>query len=130
MGGIRVLVVDESREFIAWLQAWFKDDPLIEVVAAACADRGVLAEIERERPDLVLLDVRLKPAGGFEAVRRIKSLQPAPAVVLMSFLSSEAARQAATAAGAERLLAKSAVVRALPPLAREMLERRGCDSAV
>ena len=124
---IRVLVVDESRDFIEGLRTRFQNDLLIEVVAATCADGAALAEIERERPDLVLLDVRLKPAGGYEAVRRIKSLHPAPAVVLTSYFGSEVARQAAMAAGAERLLAKSEVVKELPPLAREMLGRRGDD---
>ena len=124
MNRIRVLVVDESRDFMEGLQAWFKGDPHIEVVGAVSTDREALAEIEREHPDLVLLDVRLHPMGGFEATRRIRALHPAPAVVLTSFLSSEAARQAAVAAGADRFLANPEVVKGLTALAREMLRRR------
>jgi DNA-binding NarL/FixJ family response regulator len=124
MERIRVLLVDDSHDFLEGLLGWFAQDPLIEVVGAVDAGREALDEVRRLRPDLVILDVRIAPMGGFEAARLIKTILPDSVVVLTSFHSNEAARRVAAATGGDRFLAKSEVVEALGPIALEMLERR------
>ncbi|MCI0657698.1 MAG: response regulator [Acidobacteria bacterium] len=129
MSRIRVLLVDESETLVSGLQAWFDGDPLIEVVGAASAVPEALEQVKSLHPDLVLLDAHTPPAGGFDAARRIKQVLPAPLVVLASFHSNEAARQAAAQAGADRFLPKSEVLEGLSTIARELLEiRRAADS--
>jgi CheY-like chemotaxis protein len=117
---IRVLLVDDNRDFLDGLVAWFEGDAQVAIVGAAETGMEGLDLVDRLRPDLVLLDIRMAPMGGFEAARCIKADPAAPVVVLTSFLGNEEMRRAAAAAGADRFLAKSDVVEGLAALAREM----------
>ena len=69
-----VLLVEDERETRSYLERQLTDDGF-EVVAA---DRGVraLELVERAAPDLVLLDVVLPDASGFELCRRLRQGEP------------------------------------------------------
>lgn len=92
---------------------------------AATAQAG-LAAVEKERPDVVLLDIRLPDGDGFAVLREIRARFPGVPVVLMTAHHVEGAARAAVAMGARAYLAKpcdptelhSAVTAALssPPL--------------
>ena len=65
-----------------------------------------LAEVERLRPELVLLDVRMPGCGGIEAARRITDGHPETVVVLISIEDSEEFAEDAHASGAAALVRK------------------------
>ena len=69
-----VLLVEDERETRSYLERQLTDDGF-DVVAA---DRGVraLELVERAAPDLVLLDVVLPDASGFELCRRLRQGEP------------------------------------------------------
>jgi DNA-binding response OmpR family regulator len=69
-----VLLVEDKRETRTYLEQQLTDDGF-DVVAA---DRGVraLELVERAAPDLVLLDVVLPDASGFELCRRLRQGEP------------------------------------------------------
>lgn len=52
-----------------------------QIIATANGGEALQA-IERERPDLVLLDLRLPDMGGFDLLRRVKAGPPVPVIVL------------------------------------------------
>ena len=94
----RVLIVDDHAEFRALARALLEADGF--VVAGEAADgAGALAEIERTQPDIVLLDVQLPDANGFDVARQLEG-PGGPLVVMTS--SRDAAdfgtRMAASAA--------------------------------
>jgi DNA-binding NarL/FixJ family response regulator len=75
--------VDDHAGFLAWARAFLVDEGY-EVVGQASDGAGGLEVVERTRPDLVLLDVRLPDLDGFEVADRLRSMADPPVVVLIS----------------------------------------------
>jgi len=82
-----------------------------------------LAAVERERPDIILMDVQLPHISGLEAARRIKAredLRHIPIVAVTSFALSGDDKKA-YAAGCDAYIAKPYKVRELLKLIEELL---------
>lgn len=108
---------------------------LVPVGSAAGAADG-LELVERQRPDVVLLDPRLLDADGLGVCRRLRSFEPPPRVVLYTSEPDPTLAVTARVAGADGLVEKSAepmalfeairvVARggvALPPIGRKELD--------
>jgi CheY-like chemotaxis protein len=77
-----VLIVDDYAPFRARARALLEAEGF-RVVEASTAVEGLEAA-DRERPDLVLLDVRLPDSDGFEAAERLTSTAREVNVVLVS----------------------------------------------
>lgn len=75
------------------------------VVTAPTRATG-LAALERERPKLVISDVRLQDGDGLDVIRAARALVPPAATIVVTGFGSEAYREAARAAGAFEFLLK------------------------
>lgn len=69
---LRVVVADDDADIRSALRAVLDDDDRFTVVGEACDAAQALETTERERPDVVLLDVRM-PGGGVHAANQIRS---------------------------------------------------------
>ena len=78
-----VLLVDDHDEFRAIARTVLEADGF-EVVAEAADGGAAVAECERARPDIVVLDVLLPDANGFDIARALVALGQRPIVVLIS----------------------------------------------
>lgn len=70
---IRVAVVDDQALVRSGFTVLLRSDPGIEVVAEAGDGREAVAVAERERPDVILMDIRMPEMNGLEATRLITS---------------------------------------------------------
>ncbi|GIJ80458.1 DNA-binding response regulator, NarL/FixJ family, contains REC and HTH domains [Micromonospora phaseoli] len=106
---IRVLLADDQplvRSGIAMLLAAEAD---IEVVGE-CADGASAVELAgRERPDVVLMDVRMPGTDGVTATRDITAAQAGVRVLVLTTYHVDDAVRAALLAGASGFLLKDAV---------------------
>ena len=100
-----VLIVDDHAGFRAFARALLESEGYAVVGEAADA-AGALAETLRLRPDLVLLDVQLPDADGFEVAERLAGLDAPPAVVLISTREATAYRRRLPASPARGFIAK------------------------
>ena len=105
---IRVLVAEDSpvvREYIVYLLG---QDPSLIVVGTACDGVEAVAETERLKPDVILMDVHMPRMNGLEATRVIMARFPTPIVMVSaSFARDEVALTFETLrAGALTLVAK------------------------
>jgi DNA-binding NarL/FixJ family response regulator len=78
-----VVIVDDHEVFRESARGLLEADGFDVVGLAPDAERA-LPEIQRLRPDLVLLDIQLPGLDGFAAAQLISELVPAPQVVLIS----------------------------------------------
>ena len=103
---IRLLLVDDHpvvREGLRRIQELW---PTLRVVAEASTAKGAIEAARRERPDLVLMDVRLPDGDGIEAAREIKRFLGKAQVLFLTSYADNRFVLAAMEAGADGYLLK------------------------
>lgn len=102
----RILVVDDDPHLVKVVSMYLAIEGY-DVQIAGTAEEG-LAEMERQRPDLIIMDIMMPGMDGIEACRRIKSDPDTEAipVVMFSALSSDDDVERARMAGANNLITK------------------------
>jgi DNA-binding NarL/FixJ family response regulator len=81
---IRVLVADDEETVVDVLRALIGSDPSLHFVGAAHNAEDAIELALRERPDVVLLDVRMPGGGGLRAAREISRRCAPTKVVALS----------------------------------------------
>lgn len=108
----RVLIADDHAPTRALVRhALERGGFIVEVEAESAA--GAVAGAEMHHPDLALLDIRM-PGGGINAARAISSLDPAPAIVMLTVSEDEDDLFDALRAGAAGYLLKGMGTEELP----------------
>jgi DNA-binding NarL/FixJ family response regulator len=105
---VRVVVADDQRVVREGLVISVSVLPGVEVVGAAADGEQVLALVERHRPQVVLMDLRMPRIDGVEATRRIHAAHPGTAVVVLTTYADDDSILAALRAGALGYLTKDA----------------------
>lgn len=100
----RVLVIDDEQGIRAALGQLLEYEGY-DVRTASGAVEGI-AEYERFRPNLVFLDVKMAGMDGIEALRRLKQVDPAATVVMISGHATIQTAVEATQLGAYDILEK------------------------
>jgi two-component system chemotaxis response regulator CheB len=107
---IKVLLVEDSATVAAYVASMLGSEPDIHLLPVArTAEEGVKAALE-QRPDVVLMDIKLPDHDGLWAIEQIMAEKPLPIVVLSGYLSTRERNITfeALRAGAVDVLAKPA----------------------
>ncbi len=97
---IRILLVDDHEIVILGLMTLLNDQPDMEVVGEASTAAGAVEAVERLKPDVILMDVRLPGEGGIEATRQIVEQFPDSQVVMLTSFADDELIMRAINAGA------------------------------
>ncbi len=103
---IQVLVVDDDHLMRAGLKMIIEQTSDLSVVAEAEDGRQAVLAARRERPDVVLMDVRMPVLDGIEATREIASLPDPPRVLILTTFELDEYVFNALQAGASGFLLK------------------------
>ena len=83
-GPSRVILIDDHEMSRRGLEAMLSGAEWVQVVGEADGCQPGLSEIERLKPDIVLLDIRMPGMDGLQCLQEIKSLEHAVAVVIVT----------------------------------------------
>ena len=103
----RVLLVDDSAEFLDSASDFLNTDPGIEIVGRAYSGHGALEQVPVLKPDLVLMDLTMPGMNGLEATRALKSRADGPRVIILTLHDDPQYRAAAEAAQADGFVTKT-----------------------
>ena len=84
----RLLLVDDEVEILDALTEHLEHEGY--AVARAVDGEEALRKVQNERPDLVLLDIRMPGINGLEVLRRLRRDHPRVPVVMLTGLDDEA----------------------------------------
>ena len=84
MSDIKVLVADDQSLVRAGFRMLLGGEPDIEVVAEASTGLEAVAKVERFKPTLVLMDIRMPEMDGIEATRQILAREGAPRILILT----------------------------------------------
>jgi DNA-binding NarL/FixJ family response regulator len=132
----RVVVIDPQPAVRAGLAMMLRTEPGLVPVGSAVGASDGMKLVERQRPDVVVLDPHLLDGDGLGTARRLRMLDPGPRVVLYTATADATLPVIARVAGADGLVDKAAPaeelfeairkvargVDALPPLDRSQLD--------
>ena len=127
---IQVLIVDDQQMIRLALRPILEAQEGIAVVGEAEDGRQAVALVEHERPDVVLMDIRMPSMDGVEATRRIRERHPAEEVrilVLTTFEEDELVLSALQA-GANGFLSKAVGPAELAAAIRDVAAGGGAPS--
>ncbi|MBB5837608.1 response regulator [Kribbella italica] len=103
---IRVVIVDDDPLLRAGLKLMLGGAPDIRVVAEADDGAGVQALIDRESPDVVLMDIRMPGIDGLTATESVRSRPGAPEIVILTTFDADEHVLRALRAGAAGFILK------------------------
>jgi DNA-binding NarL/FixJ family response regulator len=107
---IRVLTVDDHAVVRAGIAAMIANTPDIAVVAEAGDGTEALDRYADEKPDVVLMDLRMPRLDGVQAIRAIRASDPRARIVALTTYEGDADIHRALSAGACAYLVKDVLV--------------------
>jgi two-component system, NarL family, response regulator DevR len=105
-GPLRLMLVDDHEVVRSGLRAMLEAGGQVRVVAEAGSVRDAIAEAERTRPDVIVMDVRLVDGSGIEATREIRARRPDTKVLMLTSFADDEALFASIMAGASGYVLK------------------------
>lgn len=108
---ISVLVVDDHELVRSGISRMLADNPDIKVVGEAASGEEAIDAVRNERPDIVLMDIRMPGIGGLEATRKILRLDDSIRVIVVTVCADDPYPTRVMQAGATAYITKGADIR-------------------
>lgn len=99
-------------------------DDVIVVGAAGGGEKGLI-QAQEQRPDIVLLDLRMPGLSGLETIPLLRSMLPDVGIIALTLWRANGYREAALAAGADDFLSKFVLNTDLLPAIRPVAQSKG-----
>jgi CheY-like chemotaxis protein len=113
---IRVLLIDDSAEFLESAARFLATDPALAIVGRTLSGAEALEQIERLKPDLVLVDLMMPEMSGLELANLLKSWPDPPRVIILTLYGIAEYAAASETALADGWVTKSTFGAQLLPL--------------
>lgn len=104
---IRVFIVDDHPVVRLGLRTMLDSEDSISVAGMAGTAREAITEVQRLRPDVVLMDLRMPEMGGTEAIVELRRVQPDIRILVLTNYDSDEYIFRAIQAGALGYLLKN-----------------------
>lgn len=127
MRTLEILLVDDHEGFINAALRHLRRIDWIHVAGTAHNGIEAVAQCEKLRPEVVLMDLAMPEMGGLQATRLIKAQDNPPYVVIASHFDDAEHREHSLRAGADAFVSKLAYINEVLPLleSRARMEASG-----
>jgi DNA-binding NarL/FixJ family response regulator len=115
---IKTLIVDDDPIFCRFLKEFLSDKPGLEVMGEAPDGKIALEKVEKIKPDLVLMDIRMPGIDGFTALYMLKRKSPQVRIIILTIFDDPIYVDSAIENGAAGYVVKSDLVKDLMPAIR------------
>ena len=110
----KLLIVDDEKDVCNFAKSFFQGKNLN--VFCALSGEDAIPIIEKERPNIVILDIKMKGISGIDVLKKIKEIDPKIDVIMVTALDDINLMEEAKKLGASDYITK--------PLVLEELEKR------
>lgn len=117
----KILLVDDELHIRKYMTLLLRQLGSPVIIEATNGEEAIMA-FERDKPDLVLLDVNMPKIDGIETLRRLKQLDPDCAVVMLTSLANRETIEQALELGAANYIRKDTPKEAIAQSLAETIE--------
>lgn len=118
----KILLVEDYDDFRKIVKDYLKSqDSDFEIFEASSGELGIVAAL-REKPDIVLMDIRLPNINGIDAANRIRQYLPSCKIIVLTMFEGETFREVFKSADISGYLGKSELYDKLMPLIHKCLK--------
>ncbi len=103
---VRVFIADDQTLFRAGLARLLNEDPRVEVVGQAADGAEAAKLVAKQKPDVVLMDLKMPKTDGIEATRQIIEADPGVKVLILTTFETDSQVIQALKAGASGYVLK------------------------
>jgi len=121
---VRVFIAEDSPKVVERLTDLLEQVGELEVIGHAADVREAAECIQRLRPDVVILDLRMTNGNGIDVLKTIKITRPETKVIIFSNLSDAQYRKRLLDTGADAFLDKSSDFNQIPGIVLKLVETR------
>ncbi len=105
---IRIFLVEDHTILREGLRALLTADPNFEIIGEAADGREAVRFVEKQVPDLILMDLSMPRMTGMDAIREIKKRYPATKIIALTVHKTEEYLRTTLQAGADGYVLKDA----------------------
>jgi len=105
---VRIVLVEDHTILREGLRALLTADPDFEIIGEAADGREAVRFVEKQVPDLILMDLSMPRMTGMDAIREIKKRYPATKIIALTVHKTEEYLRTTLQAGADGYVLKDA----------------------
>ncbi len=124
MRKLRIVILDESAFFRAWLKRLINSIPGVRIIGESRDALGALRFLRRVKPDAVILDAKTQREFGSDILRSIRLLTPLTKVIMLTS-KAFAGHHQRTAVKADFLIDKLTEYHMLSELLKRLASAQG-----
>ncbi|WP_461255737.1 response regulator [Treponema sp. R80B11-R83G3] len=122
-GNIKVLIIDNHPLFIMGLSTLLENTSKFNIIGTAASYAEALKIIEKEKPLLVLMEIRIGNENGLEFIQKLKSINPETAILIISIFDERLYAERILRLGARGYVLKTESADAIMEAINTVLEK-------
>ena len=117
-----VLLVDDNRTFLRILIRFLSEhgEGALRVVGAVVGGRDAVAQAQRLKPQVILVDLAMPDISGLALIPRLREAMPDSIIIALTLMDVDSFSQATLAAGADAFVSKTSLERELLPTIKRL----------
>lgn len=106
MEKIKAIIVDDHKLFRSGLKLLLSETGKVDILAEAANGKDFLGLLDKQKPDIVFMDIEMPEMNGIEATQRALELYPGLNIVVLSMFGEEQYYNAMIEAGVKGFILK------------------------